>query len=325
MPQIRNHYMKHLRKLSLFFPLVMVFLALLSCRKFEGDQTIPAYIKIDFLTLETDYSVEGTSSAKIETVWIYVDGNLEGIYELPVMAPILARDMKEVIIQAGINLNGIASTRAPYPFYESVIQDVRFLENKVVNINGGYVVTGDDSTKLKSKTRYQDNCVFVWMEDFEDPSVGLDSLPPSQVDIQRTKPANYPEAYLSSNSSYSGYIELTEDKPYFRIATNVGNEDGFELPQANNWPIFLELNYKCNQAFTIGVFANEISQIIENPLIGINPSEEWNKIYINLKPIVNYSVNAIDFNIVMDGYLGEGLTKGEIYLDNIKLIYRSGQ
>lgn len=325
MPQIRNHYMNHLRKSSLFLPLVMVFLLLFSCRKFEGDQTIPAYIKIDSLTLITDYSVEGTSSAKIETVWIYVDGNLEGIYELPVMAPILARDMKEVNIQAGINLNGIASTRAPYPFYESVIQDVRFLENKVVNINGGYVVTGDDTTWLESETRYMDNCVFVWMEDFEDPSVGLDSLPPSQVDIQRTKPVNHPEAYLSSNSNYSGYIELTEDKPYFRIATNVGNEDGFKLPQANNWPIFLELNYKCNQTFTIGVFANEISQIIENPLIGINPSEEWNKIYINLKPIVNYSISAVDFNIVVDGHLGEGLTKGEIYLDNIKLIYRSGQ
>jgi hypothetical protein len=290
---------------------------LYACRKFEGDQTIPAYIKIDSLSVNTVYANEGSSSAKVQTIWIYVNGEIVGIYELPVFAPVLARDLNELTLEAGINLNGISSTRAPYPFYKPITQQVVFQENKVLNIN--------DSAGLVDYTTYYETTVFVWMEDFEDPSIGLDSIPPSTVDIQRTKPAGNPEAFLSDNSEYSGYIELTEEAYFFRLSTNVGSGDGFELPQANNWPVFLELNYKCNMAFEVGVFANDLSQVVENPVVGINPSEDWNKIYINLKPIVNYSINALDFNIYFKGTLPEGLSKGEIYLDNIKLLYRSGR
>ncbi len=317
--------MNRLRKLIIILPLVLLFVSSISCRKFEGDQTIPAYIKIDSMTLKTDYNTEGANTQKIQTIWIYVNDNLEGIYELPVYAPILARDFNKLTLQGGIHINGIAGTRAPYPFYESIIQDVVLKENTVLDINGGYMVTGNDSTPLISETSYYSNCVFVWIEDFEDPSVGLDSITPSTVDIHRTAPANNPEAYLSPDSHYSGYIELSADKSYFKIATNVGTGEGFELPQANNWPIFLEIDYKCNMPFEVGVYANDYSQVIEYPLVGVNPSEGWNKIYINLKPIVNHSVNADDFNIYLDGSLPEGMQKGEIYLDNIKLLYRSSQ
>lgn len=325
MPQIRTNYMNRLRKLIIFLPLIFLFLFSISCRKFEGDQTIPAYIKIDSISLETDYNTEGANTQKVTTVWIYVNDNLEGIYELPVFAPILARDFNELTLQAGINLNGIAGTRAPYPFYQSIIQDVVFKENSVIDINSGYVTYGDDSTKLKAETSYYSNCVFVWKEDFEDPSISLDSIVPSAVDIHRTEPANNPEAFLSDDSFYSGYVELTPDKYYFKLATNVGSSEGFELPQANNWPIFLEIDYKCNIPFEVGIYINEYSQVTENALVGLNPSEEWNKIYINLKPIVNHSVNAVDFNIFFHGSLPEGMAKGEIYLDNIKLIYRSSR
>jgi hypothetical protein len=292
-------------------------MAFASCRKFEGDQTIPAYIKIDSISLNTDYQNEGSNSAKINTIWIYVNGENVGIYEVPVFAPILARDVNELTLQAGIFLNGVSNTRAPYPFYKPITQDVIFEENKILNIN--------DSAGLADYTVYFENTVFVWMEDFEDPSVSLDSIPPSAIDIQRTSPANHPEAYLSDNSRFSGYLELTEGKNAFRITTNVGNDEGFELPQANNWPVFLEFNYKCNQAFEVGVFSNEIDQVLENPVAGANPSEEWNKLYVNLKPIVNFSINALDFNIYFTGILPEGMSKGEIYLDNIKLIYRSSR
>lgn len=317
--------MNRLRKLIIIFPLIVILLSIFSCRKFEGDQTIPAYIKIDSITLNTDYNTEGENTHKINTIWIYVNGNLEGIYETPVYAPILARDANELTILAGIHLNGIASTRAPYPFYEPITQDVVFTENKVLNINGGYTPHGNDSTRLNSETSYYGNTVFVWLEDFEDPSLSLDSIQPSTVDIHRTTPANNPEAFLSANSQYSGYVELQGEKDFFKLSTNVGTGEGFELPQANNWPIFLEVDYKCNIPFEVGVFANEFSQVVENPLVGVNPTDEWNKIYINLKPIVNYSVNADDFNIFFYGTLTEGLDKGEVYFDNIKLIYRSGQ
>ena len=181
--------MNRLRKLLIILPLVLLFVFAYSCRKFEGDQTVPAYIKIDSLYLDTDYANEGENTTNISTVWIYVNGDLEGIYELPVFAPILARDQNTLTLSAGINLNGISSTRVPYPLYEPITQEVIFQENKVLRIN--------DSAELTARTTYYDNCIFVWTEDFEDPSVSLDSIPPSSVDMKRTKPANHPEAFLS--------------------------------------------------------------------------------------------------------------------------------
>jgi len=41
-----------------------------SCYKFEGDQTVPSYLKIDSINLETYYPEEGSNSSKITDVWV---------------------------------------------------------------------------------------------------------------------------------------------------------------------------------------------------------------------------------------------------------------
>ena len=216
----------------LIFLITVLFFS--SCRKFDGDQDIPSYISIDSMNLDTDYSSQGTSSKKITTLWIYVDGNIQGIYELPVLAPILARGEHELRIEGGIYLNGIKALRVPYPFYEPIIKNVNLEEAVILNLN-----------EEDFKTTYQSNCDFVWMEDFEDPSISIDSLSPSDVNILRTNPANSPEAFVSANSAYSGVITLTSEKNYFRLSTNVGLDEGLDLPRGNQ-PIFLGINYKCD-------------------------------------------------------------------------------
>ena len=311
------------RRLRHVFPFFIILFLFFSCRKFEGDQTVPAYITIDSLTLFTNYETQGANSQKILNVWIYVDADLAGIYELPVFVPVLTHGKHNLTLEAGINMNGISATRVPYPMYRSINQEVNFTENQVININGGFNTVDNDTVPYKFQTTYQDNCKFIWMEDFEDPSISLDSIVTSKTNICRTTPADNPAAFLSEHSKYSGYIKLDSDKNFFRIATNVGNDEGFELPQGNNWPIFLEFNFKCNNVFTIGIYANEISQVIRKPILNLLPTSTWNKIYVNLKPIVNSSVEAVDFNIFFEGYLETGINEAEIYLDNIKLIYRS--
>lgn len=292
--------------LSIVFFTVLFFS---SCRKFDGDQTVPSYISIDSMNIVTDYPLEGSNSNKITTLWIYVDGNIEGIYELPVRAPILARGEHELRIEGGIYLNGIKALRIPYPFYKPVIKNVNLEEAVILDLNA------EDFS-----TTYETTCDFVWMEDFEDPSISLDSLSPSKVNIQRTTPANNPDAFLSPNSMYSGVITLTSEKDYFRLSTNVGSDEGFVLPRGSN-PVFLEINYKCDAVFRVGVFAKNYNTVETNPVLNMNPSAEWNKIYVNLKPVVNASVNAINFNIFFEGFGNEGTEPTKIYLDNIKLIH----
>ncbi len=96
---------------------------LTSCYKFDGDQTIPAYLKIDTVLLKTYYPEQGSNSNAIKDVWVYVNDQQIGAFELPAMFPVLAMGNQKLEIRPGIKVNGISSTRAPYPFYKPIIYE----------------------------------------------------------------------------------------------------------------------------------------------------------------------------------------------------------
>lgn len=304
----------------LLFSFVIVSL-FLSCQKFEGDQTVPAYIRIDALNVKTNYESEGAPSSNITDAWVYINDEAIGAYELPVVFPVLAKGLTEVRIDPGIKLNGIAGLRTPYPFYQPIIQQVYLEEGVEVNLGSDTLFYGDDVVPYTTTTTYYDNLKFVWMEDFEDPSLSLDSTSKSRTDITRTEPANSPEAFLTDYSKYSGLMILSLDKYLIDVATNVGNNEGYVLPQIGE-AVFLEFDYKNNNVFTTGLYVNELSQIIQHPVLNINPSSEWNKIYVNLTPTVSSSTGAIDFNVFFGALIESGVDEPRILIDNIKLIHR---
>ena len=76
--------------------------------------------------------------------------------------------------------------------------------------------------------------------------------------------------------------------------------------------------------FTVGIFAQSSSQIIQDPLIYLNPKADWNKIYINLtNKLWVTSDDIVDFKIFFGALLQDGETEAVILIDNIKLIYRA--
>ena len=62
-------------------------------------------------------------------------------------------------------------------------------------------------------------------------------------------------------------------------------------------------------------------EVIE--LVHVNPSEKWNKIYINLGPsITDASVDSPEyFRVYISGSTAEG-SDAEYYFDNVKVVYR---
>jgi len=292
-----------------------------SCQKFEGDQTIPAYIRIDSIIIETNYEEEGAPTSNITDAWVYINNEAIGAYELPAVFPVLANGLTEVRVDPGIKLNGIAALRSPYPFYKSVVQDVMLVEGEEINLNHDTLFLDGETTPYTMTTGYYDNLKFVWIEDFEDPSLSLDSTSKSMTDITRTEPANNPDAFLASYSKYSGLMILTTDKWLIDVATNVGSEEGFVLPKVGE-PVFLEVDYKNNNYFTTGFYAKEQAQIIQHPVVNMNPTSEWKKIYVNLTPGVSSQVNAIDYNIFFGSTKEDGVSEPRILIDNIKLIHR---
>ena len=78
--------------LKIFFFLLFFTTLLFSCNKFDGDQTIPAYIHIEKITLADNPIIsEGSLSNRITDAWVYVDDELIGAFELPATFPVLKK------------------------------------------------------------------------------------------------------------------------------------------------------------------------------------------------------------------------------------------
>ena len=281
----------------------LLFLSIFSCNKFEGDQTVPAYISIDTINLNTDYFSQGSNSHNITDAWVYVNDQLIGAFELPATIPILARGKQKLEIRPGIKLNGIGGTRVPYPFYQPyTVQDFNFIEDSIRKIN--------------PVTSYYNTVGYAWLEDFEGTSISLSKTAQSDTSIYKTTPINNPEAFLSEFSSYSGIVNLTPDKNSFKIASF----NAFILP-GNGSPVMLEVDYKCDRSFGVGMFASISGTIVDIPLIVVNKSETWNKIYINLGPNISAYTSASDFKVYFESSVFDD-NEASYYFDNIKLIYR---
>ena len=284
---------------SWFLVLAIFLLALSSCELINPDEGIPSYIQIDTITLSTDYAAEGSASHKITDAWVYVDDELVGAYELPATIPVLNSGSHKITINAGIKMNGIAATRIPYPFYES------------------YEVTTDlfpdSAISLEPNVNYYSSTTFAWKEDFESPGYTLEITSISDTILNRVSGT---ADVFEGNSS--GLFSML-NPPHILFECKTINE--YALPKGGT-PVFLELNYKCNNTFRIGIFANEAGLSTQVPqTILINKSENWNKIYVNLTNEVSLFVNAINYNIYFGVIPDEGNPEPIVYVDNIKLIY----
>lgn len=305
-----------------FFVLAVVVLAFSSCRKFEGSQTVPAYIHIDTITVNCDYFVYGANTSKISDAWVYVDDNPIGCYELPATFPVLKHGPHKVTIYGGIKRDGISAARAPYPFYKPLVyENLNLVEDSIVNLQPvlTYYPIGDGVEK-------------GWMEDFETANT-LQPYGGSDTSIVRI---NGPEAWHSPNSFYSGKIVLPPDSLDFTVTTT----DEFSFHHGYMSYCMLEMDYNCNDAFFVGVMYYENYQLVKHPYLHIQPTDDtdgipqrWNKIYVNIGPLMNEHVNANYFKIYFTSDLSVDPAYGEpdyvhsdrqryYYFDNLKLFYR---
>lgn len=303
-------------KISNLLPfLVASFVAMFSfssCNRFEGSQEIPAYIHVDAFSLTTNYEFEGSASHNITDVWLYIDGNLQGCYELPATIPVLERGKHDIILYPGVKLNGISQTRVIYPFYKPYsVEDFELEEKRVDTMCPSITYYSPDESTIE----------FEFIEDFER-QVMLENAANSDTTIIRTErdsPENWNDEF--NNSHYSGYVWLgvtdsNDTIDYFCILS----DEYHDLPDQGN-SIILEMDYKSNEIFQVGLRAKISGEEIF-PLYNVNPSpDKWNKIYLNLGPRITDTPEASWFKFYISGSTDPG-KEAEYYFDNIKLIYR---
>jgi len=282
--------MKHIIFLFLFG----IFL-FQSCKKIDVNEGVPSYISIPSIEVITDPANEGSNSHKITDAWVYFDNNLQGVYPLPTTFPVLLSGKQNISIKAGIKNNGIAATRVNYPFYDYFKEEV--------------FLTKATTTIIKPEVRYFDNAKFHII-DFETGSKEFEEPDSSDITFLFTKDTVF-------EGSFGGGYLVASHKP-FEIAT--AKIDSF--PRIGT-PIYVELNYKCNTPFQIGVFAHFLPQTVTTTsIVTINPKSEWNKIYIDLTSTI-INTNIADFHKVFISMKRDinSTEMAELYLDNFKIVY----
>ncbi|MGB1205594.1 MAG: hypothetical protein ACPG5B_08120 [Chitinophagales bacterium] len=286
---------RFIKKWSFVVVLFALIFAATSCTQTD---IVPSYLQIDTITLDT-YTQEGSSSHLIESVWTFVNGEPLGVYELPATIAVLAEGASEIVIRPGIKNNGISNTRVMYPFYQTQSASIE--------------LSASNTTTLNFETSYIEPTVFSFINDFE-VSNNFESTDLLYAPLQVI---NEPD--LVFEGTRSGAVYLNEVDTFFQIKTNVG----YLLPD-QNYPVYLEMNYRCNQTFQVLLRASNLqgASIIWSQLY-VGKKENWNKIYIELTETAT-DLNQQDFDVfevLFQATLADTLETAYFYWDNVKLLH----
>lgn len=292
--------------------LVAAFIiALSSCSTDNYSASRPVYFSVPDFELETNYLDEGTSNSKITTVWIYQDNELQGTYEIPFTVPVIVNEGQTHTYRVfpGINLNGISSSRAIYEFFDRQIFDTA--------LPGGL-----DTFLLPveyRRTNYTASSTVTILENFDEAGLNLAATSGSDTNIRKVSAPDLVFQNPQEPSEDNGRCGVLTTSSSL-LKAEVASVSTYNLP-TNGDNVYLELNYRCNQQFVVGVIANGLSGASQQPTVVINPREEWNKIYINLVTELNANREADNFNIFLGTIHDSQNDTGWVYLDNLKLVY----
>ncbi|MBL7884878.1 MAG: hypothetical protein JNL69_12470, partial [Bacteroidia bacterium] len=252
----------------LFFTFSLLFFS--ACELYNPAEPVPAYIHIEKISVNPQPG-QGTSSSKIADAWVYIDEQLIGCFELPVTFPVIKEGTHVLKIRAGVKVNGISATRSPYPFFD--------YHEQLITLKAGEKQTVTPVVKYLSSAR------FTCMEDFESSTGTFFQNSPSGTDTSLLITSLPNQVFEGSKS---GIAYLIGGRDLFECASDLSNRLNFN---GATGPIFLEFNYKCNYIFAVGLFCHTVvgtstTNTVKLKTLDINPSSDWNKIYVYLTPTV---------------------------------------
>ncbi len=267
-----------------------------SCNIINPAEQVPTYIKVDsFKITSDDLNKTGSTSSKIAGVWVYVNNSLVGAYDIPGTIPVLADKNANIIMTPGISYSGLKSYLTRYPFYTA--------DTFTLNATPGSTIT------RTATGHYTEAAQFQWKEDFETGNSLLKLNDNSTTDTSIVRTSDPAKVYEGGGS---GYVYLTQGRP---SSESINNRD----IKVTAGEAYIEISYKCNTSFEIGLQTTISGQIYYEYLAGVKASAEWNKIYIGIQPFTG-KYNATNVRILLKTKLPEGAGDAYVLLDNLKLI-----
>ena len=271
-------------------------ISILSFNSCVKENAVPAYLNITPFLLTTKAG-EGSSAQKITDGWVYIDGVINGVFQLPVTIPVAELGKHEISIFPGIRNNGTRSNPIIYPFYNSYKITLDLKADKIDTIRPAttYIAT----TQFKIIDNFESGTIFTIDRD------GNSALRFTTTD--------------NGFEGKSGQIILSKANPLMEkasiIKTNLSDV-------ADN--IYLELHYKADVPLSVGLIGSDPSSNPNGTVsykIVLSPNKEWNKTYLNFTNEVK-DLRMKEFQIVFKSALPDSLNTATILLDNIKLIQK---
>jgi hypothetical protein len=280
-----------MRLLTIILSLVFFTAAFQSCEIINPAEKVPTYLHVDSFQFIPN-STMGSSSHKINSVWVYFDNQPLGAFDLPATVPILTDNPGVITLWPGVVFSGLKDINTRYPFYT--------LDTLTINPSQGQVIN------IYPKTTYfADTTLNVTLQDF-DISSGS-TLLSGDTGLVRTGDPNY-----VFEGGYSGLIYLDNQQNSQNVVLG-------SFPAGKE--TFLELDYKGTLAFGIGVQAQDVnSQFITEVVLTVKPKATWNKLYVGLQDFISkYPTGPYRIVITVSE---PSPTTGFVALDNLKVISR---
>jgi len=279
----------------LFFGVLFASMTQQSCDLEE--EAIPAYIQIDTVMVTTTFS-QGSASHKVSAVQVSVGPQLLGIFPLPTKIPVLEYGTQEIVVDPVVIESGISSLRELYPFYSRHTLTGDLVEGEVLQVN--------------PQITYNSAANFVFIEGFDGGNSFVDDL---DGDSGTRLEVSFDDVFEGSGS---GKITLNESGSEAFVGTGLF----YDLPTSGE-RIYLEMNYKCNNNFSIGFRAMLGSSGVATDvnILTLVPREEWNKIYVSLNKEALQS-GGDRFQIYIRMNKSDDVAIAELVVDNIKLIHQ---
>ncbi|MGB0425079.1 MAG: hypothetical protein ACPGED_12175 [Flavobacteriales bacterium] len=281
--------------------LVISLIAVLSCNVINPAEDIPAYVYIDEFEMISQPGF-GSTSEKISEIWVYANAGFIGAYDLPANIPVLSSGITDMSFRAGIRDNGIASTRVQYPFYTPFDVDLNLSPERTDTVVPQYT--------------YKEGLPELPLHDDFESGTFFNDSDDSQAVFELTQDDS--EVF---EGNQAGKVFMDENATIFRAESEVF----MDLP--SNRQAYIELDYKCNNSFAIGLNAYDNSEVSKNLALILKETTDdsgvaqWNKIYIALLPITSINPNAEYFELYIESVKDEGNSTATLYFDNIKVIH----
>ena len=277
--------------------LIVIFTCFLfasSCSLFDSFDDVPMYLTFSDEVTLTTRADEGANTQDIFAVSVFADGFNIGVFELPADVPVLDDDNEtNISVFAVVRNNGQGDNAVPYLFYEPIEFTSTFSPGEFIPVDLDF--------------SYIEDLSFLYIEDFEGQHTIVQNIDEDEnIIIEQSADA--------LTGAFSGSITTSEDHPFFEKSTL----NTFLVEDLNNTFGYMEVDYRSDVPFRLGILGIAGIQADRVYKIQLNPSEEWNKLYLDLTDEI-LANNFTAFKLLFSNLTGE-TDFGTVEFDNIKLV-----